>query len=78
MLAVNGYYDGVEIKPLEKMDIKQGQKVIITILNDFVKPEQISKKRGMRGALAKYADPELQKKEKGAWERAAVAKYDNA
>ena len=32
----------------------------------------------MRGALAKYADPELQKKEKGAWERAAVAKYDNA
>lgn len=45
MLAVNGYYDGVEIKPLEKMDIKQGQKVIITILNDFVKPEQISKTR---------------------------------
>lgn len=78
MLAVNGYYDGIEIKPLEKMDVKQGQKVIITILNDFVKPEQISEKHGIRGALAKYANPELQKNEKDAWERAMVAKHDNA
>lgn len=32
--------------------------------------------KGMRGALAEYADPALRKKEKGAWERAAAGKRD--
>lgn len=32
--------------------------------------------RGLRGALAEYADPELRKKERGAWERAAAGKHD--
>ncbi len=31
----------------------------------------------MRGVLAQYADPELAKKEKEAWERAVVEKYDS-
>ena len=35
-------------------------------------------KKGMRGVLAQYADPELREKEKGAWERALVDKYGNA
>lgn len=66
------------IKPLEKMNVKRGQKVIITIMDDFVKPEQIAHKHGMRGTLSKYANSALQKKEKDAWEHAVVEKYGNA
>ena len=38
MLAVQGYYDGVTIKPLEKIAAKPNQRVIITIMDEFVEP----------------------------------------
>ena len=78
MVAVYGYYDGVTIQPLEKIVAKPNQRVIITILDDFVVPVMAVHKKGMRGVLAQYADPELREKEKGAWERALVDKYGNA
>lgn len=78
MMAVEGYYDGVEIKPLEKMIVQKNQKVIITITNEFIHPERMTKTAGMRGALSKYANPALREKEKGAWERAVVDNYGNA
>ena len=66
MLAVNGYFDGVAIKPLEKIIAKPNQKVIITIIDDFIEHEEIKPQKGLRGILAKYADKELAKKEKDA------------
>ena len=78
MLAVQGYFDGVSIKPLEKIPAKPNQRVIITIMDEFVEPVQTVRKKGMRGALAQYADPELREKEQRAWERAVVEKYGNA
>ena len=78
MLAVQGYFDGVSIKPFEKIPAKPNQRVIITILDEFVEPCSNVQKKGMRGALAQYANPELRAKEKGAWERAAADKYGNA
>ncbi|MBR1886045.1 MAG: hypothetical protein IJ812_06525 [Schwartzia sp.] len=36
MLAVAGYYDGANVQFLEQPDIKKNQRVIITIMNDFV------------------------------------------
>ena len=36
MLAVQGYYDGVTIKPLEAVIAKPNQRVIITIMDEFV------------------------------------------
>ena len=75
MLAVQGYYDGAVVKPLEKMIAKPNQRVIITIMDEFIEPEKTVQKKGMRGALAQFADPALAEKEKGAWERAAVEKY---
>ncbi len=78
MLAVNGYYDGTVIMPLEEIPAKPNQKVIITIMDDFVEPRKKEHKKGMRGILAKHADPELRKMEKGAWERAVVEKYGNS
>ena len=38
-------------------------------------PVRSSASKGMRGALSEYADPELRKKEKGAWERAAAERH---
>ncbi len=78
MLAVQGYYDGAMIKPLEKISAKPNQRVIITIMDEFVEPARTTRKKGMRGALERYANPSLAEKEKGAWERAAVEKYGNA
>ena len=78
MLTVQGYYDGVAIKTLGKIAAKPNQRVIITIMDEFVEPVKAARKKGMRGVLAKYANPELKEKEKGAWERAAVEKYGNA
>ena len=36
MLAVAGYYDGVAIRPLGDMTAMPNQKVIITLLDDFI------------------------------------------
>ena len=77
MLAVHGYYDGVTIRPLEKISVKPNQRVIITFMDDLVEPVQVVPKKKMRGALAAYANPALRAKEKGAWERAVVEKYGN-
>ena len=78
MFAIQGYFDGVTVKPLEKITAKPNQKVIITIMDEFIEPEDKTDKKGMKGVLSKYANPESAKKEKGAWERATVEKYGNS
>ena len=75
MLAIQGYYDGAVIKPLEKIAAKPYQRVIITIMDEFLEPVKTVQKKDMRGILAQYADPELREKEKGAWECAMVKKH---
>jgi len=45
MLAVSGYYDGAIIQPLEKFNAKPNQRVIITIMDEFVAPDAIERKR---------------------------------
>lgn len=77
MLAVPGYFDGTAIRPLEAITAKPNQRVIITIMDEFVEPEKTTRKKGMRGALAQYADAASAEKEKGAWERAMVEKHGN-
>ena len=72
MFAVQGYYNGKTVTPLEKIIAKPNQRVIITVMDDFIEPEN---SQGMRGALAQYANPSLAEKEKGAWERAASDPY---
>ena len=42
MLALNGYYDGTAIQALEKINAKKNQKLIITVLDEFI--EEIPKK----------------------------------
>ena len=78
MLAVQGYYDGTAIKPLETVIAKPNQRVIITIMDEFLEPAKPLHKKGMRGVLARYANPSLAEREKGAWQRAVEEKHGNA
>lgn len=79
MLALQGYYDGENIQPLEKINAKKNQRLIITVLDDFI-PETLKteKRKTARGSLAEYANPDLKEQEKTAWEKAVTAKYGNA
>ncbi len=77
MVAVQGYFDGVNIRSMEQISIKPNQKVIITVMDDFVDFGDKHSKKSMRGALTTFADPALAEKEKDAWEHAAVEKYGN-
>ena len=38
MLAVAGYYNGTHVELLEKANVKRNQRVIVTIMDEFVKP----------------------------------------
>ncbi len=78
MLAVQGYYDGITIKPLEAIPAKPNQRVIITVMDEYMDSKATSVKQGIRGILSRFADPALIEKEKGAWERAMVEKHGNA
>ena len=76
MLEIQGYYDGTSIRPLEKLNAKPNQKVIITVMDEFVESGLIAPPKSMRGILSEYADPKLAEKEDGAWEQAVVEKHD--
>ena len=65
MLAVQGYYDGTMIRPLEKLVAKPNQRVIITVMDEFVEPERTARRTGLRGALAQYADPSAEREGAG-------------
>lgn len=77
MLAIHGYYDGTSIQPLEKVDAKSNQKVIITFINEFIKTSDDSNAKGVRGILSEYANPALAEKEEGAWGQAMVNKTES-
>lgn len=78
MLALEGYYDGETVRTVEKIQAKKNQKVIITILDEFIEEfPQEEKLRSARGMLAKYADSSLREQEAAAWEKAVVEKYGN-
>ena len=83
MLAVQGYYDGATIQPLETLVAKPNQRVIITVMDEFVEvppkadEERLREIERLCGSLSKYANPVLMEKEGEAWGRAAVEKYGN-
>lgn len=46
MLALQGYYDGSSVKTLEKINAKKNQKVIITVLDEFI--DEIPRNNGVQ------------------------------
>ena len=77
MVALQGYYDGNAVQTLEKIQAKKNQKLIITILDEFIEEVPEVEVHSARGSLSGYANPELLKEENSAWEKAAIKKYGN-
>lgn len=77
MVALQEYYDGNAVRTLEHINAKKNQKLIITVLDEFLEEKPEKKKTSARGSLGKYADVTLWKEEENAWKRAAVDEYDN-
>ena len=48
MLAVQGYYDGTAIQTLEKINARPNQRVIITIMDEFLTPAINAERKSMR------------------------------
>jgi hypothetical protein len=44
MQALRGYFDGKEFIPLEKVNIKANQKVIITVLDEYINAGPVEEK----------------------------------
>ncbi len=44
MIAVQAYYDGNSIKPMEEITFKQNQRIILTVMDEFVDVEKSKKK----------------------------------
>lgn len=78
MLALQGYYDGQKIQTLETIQAKKNQKVIITVLDEFMEEKPAGKGHSVKGLLSEYADTALWEKEKTAWEKAVTEKYADA
>ena len=76
-LIYHGYYDGSVVIPFEKIKAKRNQRIIITIMDEFVEPQKTAETKSIRGILSKYANPKSAENEKGAWARAVVNNYDN-
>ena len=77
MLALKGYYDGTTVQMLEKISAKKNQKLIITILDEFIEETPEKSNTSARGSLAKYANTALWEKENTAWEEEMGDKYGN-
>ncbi len=64
MISVPAYYDGANIKPLEAINIKQNQKIILTIMDEYVDVEEhptaISKSMQTFKKLQKYRKHEIE------------------
>ena len=62
MLALKGYFNGKDFIPLENVQIKRNQKVIITVLDEFVSDSESVEKPYKKyvGKLSKEDFNELQ------------------
>ena len=69
MISVNGYYDGTVIRPLEKLNARKNQRIIITLLDEDIQPKNTTANKSAAGILSKYANTDLIPMEEGAWER---------
>ena len=80
MLTLNGYYDGSTVQTAEKISAKKNQKVIITVLDEFIEEVPMKKRstESARGSLAQYANPSLWEKEEKACEKDVGERYGNA
>lgn len=57
MLAIKGYFNGREFVPLDKANIKPNQKVIITVLDEYIDAdEKIGRKDRLMKTFGSWDD----------------------
>lgn len=78
MISVNGYFDGSIIRTLEKLNARKNQRIIITLLDEDIKTNDLGTNRSAAGSLAQYANPDLLPLEDGVWERTVKDNYENS
>lgn len=78
MEALQAYFDGNAVKTLGNVKLKKNQKLIITVLDEFLDDApKMETGKSARGILSKYANNDLLEEENTAWEKAVAEKYGN-
>lgn len=77
MLALQGYYDGNSVQTLGKIHAKKNQKLVITVLDEFLEEEPLRKETSARGSLSDYANSAMRNLEEDAWKKAVKDRYGN-
>jgi hypothetical protein len=77
MLAVKGYYDGTSIQLLEEAHAQKNQKVIVTLLDEYIEKKKPVIKKSVFGMLSEYANPALIDREENTWKQSAIEKHEN-
>jgi len=77
MLAIKGYYDGTSFQLLENVQVNKNQKVIITVLDEYIGNKKNIPQTSALGMLSDYANPALIIQEKSAWDQAMALKHEN-
>ena len=73
MTTISAYFDGTTVRTLEPTSLKKNQRLVITVLDEFISDE--AKVKTLRGCLSKYANKDLQPLEKNAWADSVKEKY---
>lgn len=57
MIVLQGYYDGEAIQPLEKIYAEKNQRLIITVLDEFI--QEVPEKEKQRTARDHYPNMQI-------------------
>lgn len=74
MLVIPAYYDGNTVKTVDDYKFSKNQKLMITVLDDS-EEKKMDGIKALRGSLSKYANPDLIKNEKAAWNKTVGEKH---
>ena len=74
MLVLPAYYDGNTVKTVDDYKFSKNQKLMITVLDES-EEKKMSDIKSLRGSLSQYANPDLIKNEKNAWNKAMGEKH---
>ena len=73
MTTIAAYFDGNAVQTLEDAPMKRNQRLLITVLDEFL--DNSVGVKSLRGGLSKYANAELRSQESAAWASAAEEKH---
>lgn len=73
MTTIAAYFDGKSVQTLEEAPMKRNQRLLITVLDEFL--DNGAGVKSLRGGLSRYANAELRSQESSAWASAVEEKH---